>query len=115
TKTKAADYGHIKWIEDLVPRAMWSQEPISYDKYALWGTFHWGHKPQQFYEFAFNRESTRDAYSKRRIIAVTELQIIEWNNYKHLDWITVRRDDDKLYKFKEGLTSSPNSDLTLKA
>nr|GEW89203.1 hypothetical protein [Tanacetum cinerariifolium] len=37
TKTKAADYGHIKWIEDL-----------------------------------------------------------------NLDWITVRRDDDKLYKFKEG-------------
>nr|GEX97617.1 hypothetical protein [Tanacetum cinerariifolium] len=37
TKTKAADYGHIKWIEDLVPRIMWSQEPISYDKYALWG------------------------------------------------------------------------------
>nr|GFA98299.1 reverse transcriptase domain-containing protein [Tanacetum cinerariifolium] len=23
-------------------------------------------------------------------------------NYKHLDWITVRRDDDKLYKFKGG-------------
>nr|GEU80331.1 hypothetical protein [Tanacetum cinerariifolium] len=36
TKTKAADYGHIKWIEDLVPRTMWSQEPIGYDKYALW-------------------------------------------------------------------------------
>nr|GEW29330.1 hypothetical protein [Tanacetum cinerariifolium] len=46
TKIKAADYGHIKWIEDLVPRTMWSQEP-------------------------------------------------------HLDWITVRKDDDKLYKFKE--------------
>nr|GFD18276.1 hypothetical protein [Tanacetum cinerariifolium] len=40
--------------------------------------------------------------SKRRIIAVTELKIIEWYNYKHLDWITVGRDDDKLYKFKEG-------------
>nr|GEW59518.1 hypothetical protein [Tanacetum cinerariifolium] len=26
TKTKAANYGHIKWIEDLVPRTMWSQE-----------------------------------------------------------------------------------------
>nr|GEY61307.1 hypothetical protein [Tanacetum cinerariifolium] len=38
---------------------------------------------------------------KRRIIVVIELQIIEWHNYKHLDWITVRRDDDKLYKFKE--------------
>ncbi|GKC55798.1 hypothetical protein Tco_1083396, partial [Tanacetum coccineum] len=45
TKTKAADYGHIKWIEDL---------------------------------------------------------IVKWHNYKHLDWITVRRDDDKLYKFKKG-------------
>nr|GEV47142.1 hypothetical protein [Tanacetum cinerariifolium] len=47
-------------------------------------------------------ESARDVYSKRRIIAVTELKIVEWHNYKHLDWITVRRDDDKLYKFKEG-------------
>nr|GEV35169.1 retrovirus-related Pol polyprotein from transposon TNT 1-94 [Tanacetum cinerariifolium] len=44
TKTKVADYGHIKWIEDLVPRTI----------------------------------------------------------YKHLDWITIRRDDDKLYNFKEG-------------
>nr|GEY23821.1 hypothetical protein [Tanacetum cinerariifolium] len=72
TKTKAADYGHIKWIEDF------------------------------FYGFTVNRESVRDVYSKRRIIIVTELKIVEWHNYKHLDWITVRRDDDKLYKFKEG-------------
>ncbi|GJZ53041.1 hypothetical protein Tco_0607926 [Tanacetum coccineum] len=77
TKTKAADYGHIKWIEDL------------------------GRKRQQFYGFAANRESARDVYSKRIIIAVTKLQIVEWYNYKHLDWITVRRDDDKLYTFKE--------------
>nr|GEY11766.1 hypothetical protein [Tanacetum cinerariifolium] len=47
-------------------------------------------------------ESARDVYSKQRIIAVTELKIVEWYIYKHLDWITVRRDDDKLYKFKEG-------------
>ncbi|GJW45223.1 reverse transcriptase domain-containing protein [Tanacetum coccineum] len=73
TKTKATDYGHIKWIEDLVPNRMWSQV-----------------------------ESARDVYSKCRIIAVTKLQIVQWRNYKHLDWITVRRDDDKLYKFKEG-------------
>nr|GFD52819.1 hypothetical protein [Tanacetum cinerariifolium] len=33
---------------------------------------------------------------------ITELKIVEWHNYKHLDWIMVRRDDDKLYKFKEG-------------
>nr|GFA89683.1 hypothetical protein [Tanacetum cinerariifolium] len=49
-----------------------------------------------------NRESALDVYSKRRIIAVTELKIVEWHNYKHLDWISVRRDDDKIYKFKEG-------------
>nr|GEU39089.1 hypothetical protein [Tanacetum cinerariifolium] len=78
TKTKAANYRHIKWIEDLVPWIMWIQEPVGYNKHALWGISHWG------------------------IIAVTELKILEWHNYKHLDWIIVRRDDDKLYKFKEG-------------
>nr|GEU83446.1 hypothetical protein [Tanacetum cinerariifolium] len=57
TKTKVANYGHIKWIEDLVPRIMWSQEPISYDKYALWGISHWGRKRQQFNGFVVNRES----------------------------------------------------------
>nr|GEU79677.1 retrovirus-related Pol polyprotein from transposon TNT 1-94 [Tanacetum cinerariifolium] len=136
TKIKAADYGHIKWIEDSVPRTMWIREPIGYDKHALWGISHWGRKlnsftillstgkvpqtariqlmsprqwqqitgrkRQQFYDFAVNRESALDVYSKHRIIAVTELKIVKWHNYKHLDWITVRRDDDKLYKFKEG-------------
>nr|GEX66153.1 zinc finger, CCHC-type [Tanacetum cinerariifolium] len=38
------DYRHIKWIEDLVPRNMWIQEPIDYDKHALWGVSHWGRK-----------------------------------------------------------------------
>nr|GFD53342.1 hypothetical protein [Tanacetum cinerariifolium] len=73
TKTKAVDYVHIKWIEDLVPRTMWIQEPVGYDKHALWGISHWGHKRQQFYGFAVNRESARDVYSKCRIIAVTKL------------------------------------------
>nr|GFB61481.1 hypothetical protein [Tanacetum cinerariifolium] len=72
TKMKAADYGHIKWIEDL------------------------------FYGYAVNRESALDVYFKRRIIAVTELKIMEWHDYKHLDWISVHRDDDQIYKFKEG-------------
>ncbi|GJT06859.1 hypothetical protein Tco_0841321 [Tanacetum coccineum] len=68
TKTKAADYGHIKWIEDLVPNTIWSEVPVNYDKHALWGISHWGRKRQQFYGFAANRESARDVYSKRRII-----------------------------------------------
>nr|GEU53970.1 hypothetical protein [Tanacetum cinerariifolium] len=96
------DYGHIKWIEDLVPRAMWIQQPIDYNRYALWGVSHWGRKRQQFYGYAVNQESALDVYSKRRIIAVTELKIVEWHDYKHLDWISVRRDDDQIYKFKEG-------------
>nr|GFA73231.1 hypothetical protein [Tanacetum cinerariifolium] len=87
TKTKAADYGHIKWIEDLVPRAMWIQQPIDYNRHALWGVSHWGRKRHQFYGYAVNRESALDVYSKRRIIAVTELKIVEWHDYKHLDWI----------------------------
>nr|GFB32475.1 hypothetical protein [Tanacetum cinerariifolium] len=93
---------HIKWIEDLVPREMWIQQPIDYNKYALWGVSHWGRKRKQFYGYVVNRESARDVYSKWRIIAVTELQIMEWHDYKHLDWISVRRDDDQIYKFKEG-------------
>nr|GEU32394.1 hypothetical protein [Tanacetum cinerariifolium] len=89
-------------IEDLVPRTIWIEEPIGYDKHALWGVSHWGRKRQQFYGFAVNQESARDVYSKRRIITITKLKIVEWHSYKHLDWITVRRDDDKLYKFQEG-------------
>ncbi|GJV69931.1 hypothetical protein Tco_1485440 [Tanacetum coccineum] len=42
TKTKATDYGHIKWIEDLVPNTMWNQVPIDYAKHALWGISDWG-------------------------------------------------------------------------
>nr|GEX94325.1 hypothetical protein [Tanacetum cinerariifolium] len=87
TKKKAADYGHIKWIEDLVPRAMWIQEP-NYDRHAIWGVSQWGWRRQQFYGFAVNWESALDVYSKRRIIAVTELKIMEWHDYKHLDWIS---------------------------
>nr|GFC76929.1 hypothetical protein [Tanacetum cinerariifolium] len=51
--------------------------PEDYNKHALWGVSHWGRKRKQFYGYAVNRESARDVYSKRRIIAVTELQIIE--------------------------------------
>nr|GFB87418.1 hypothetical protein [Tanacetum cinerariifolium] len=30
------------------------------------------------------------------------LNIMEWYDYKHLDWISVRRDNDQIYRFKEG-------------
>nr|GEX87076.1 reverse transcriptase domain-containing protein [Tanacetum cinerariifolium] len=74
---------------DLVLRTMWIQEPINYDKHAIWGVSHSRRKRQQFYGFAVNRESALDVYSKRRIIAVIDLKIVEWHNYKHLDWISL--------------------------
>ncbi|GKE01613.1 hypothetical protein Tco_1389596, partial [Tanacetum coccineum] len=40
TKTKAADYGHVKWIEDKIPRSTWSEVQVVYDKHAYWGTYH---------------------------------------------------------------------------
>ncbi|GJX30151.1 hypothetical protein Tco_0238230 [Tanacetum coccineum] len=70
-KTKAADYGHIKWIEYLVSNTMW-------------------------------RNPLMMSTPEKRIIAIKQLKIVKWNNYKYLDWITVRRDDDKLYTFKKG-------------
>nr|GEY62977.1 hypothetical protein [Tanacetum cinerariifolium] len=78
TKTKAADLGTSSGLKT------------------------WGRKRQQFYRFAVNQESALDVYSKRRIIAVTDFKIVEWHNYKHLDWISVHHDNGKIYKFKEG-------------
>ncbi|GJX38448.1 retrovirus-related pol polyprotein from transposon TNT 1-94, partial [Tanacetum coccineum] len=69
-----------------------------------------GKKQRQFYAFAATRESAHDVYSKRRIIAVTKVEIVKWQNYKHLDWITVRRDDDILYKFKEEMSKEKEID-----
>nr|GFA10235.1 hypothetical protein [Tanacetum cinerariifolium] len=67
---------------------------------------------EEFYGYAVNREAL-DVYSKRRILAVTELKIVEWHDYKHLDWILVRRDDDQIYKFKEGDFKRRVEDLQL--
>ncbi|GJW89271.1 copia protein, partial [Tanacetum coccineum] len=47
-------------------------------------------------------ETSKDVYSKHKIIVVTSLKIMEFFGYIHLEEITVRRQDDKLYKFREG-------------
>nr|GEZ14082.1 hypothetical protein [Tanacetum cinerariifolium] len=88
--------------QSLIPDNRGRREPLNNDKHALWEVSHWGRKRQQFYGFAINRESALDVFSKKRIIAVTDLKIVEWHNYKNLDWISVHCDDDKIYKFKEG-------------
>nr|GEW94810.1 hypothetical protein [Tanacetum cinerariifolium] len=53
-------------------------------------------------EYLRGGASSHKYTTSRRIISVTDLKIVKWHSYKHLDWITVRRDDEKLYKFKEG-------------
>ncbi|GJT31984.1 hypothetical protein Tco_0922403 [Tanacetum coccineum] len=99
TKTKAADYGHVKWIEDKVPRSIWSPEQVIYDKHAYWGTYHWRPKRQRFYGYTTNMEISKDVYSRHMIIAITSFKIMEFFGYKHLEEITVRRQDDQLYRF----------------
>ncbi|GJX37975.1 hypothetical protein Tco_0251278 [Tanacetum coccineum] len=74
TKTKAADYGHIKWIEDLVPNTIWSKCRSTYGQACTMRIFI-GETTSKIHGFAANRESAHDVYSKH---------------------------DDKLYTFKEG-------------
>ncbi|GJS11600.1 hypothetical protein Tco_0368396 [Tanacetum coccineum] len=68
TKTKAVDYGQVKWIEDQIPRTTWNV----------------------------------DVYSRHKIIAVISLKIMKFFGYSHLEEIMVHRQDDVLYKFREG-------------
>ncbi|GJT10765.1 hypothetical protein Tco_0857807 [Tanacetum coccineum] len=68
TKIKAATY-EIKLIEDLVQN-VWSLVKVIYDKHTYWGTSHWGPKRQLFYGFAANMSSSREVYSRKRIIVI---------------------------------------------
>nr|GEV46930.1 hypothetical protein [Tanacetum cinerariifolium] len=61
-----------------------------------------GPKCQSFYGYASNMTSSKDVYSKRRVIAVTRLKIMKKCDYGHLKEIEVRRDDQKQHTFKEG-------------
>ncbi|GJS66287.1 hypothetical protein Tco_0680851 [Tanacetum coccineum] len=81
------------------------QVPVSYDKHASRKISSGGGENDIIYGFAINGESARDVYSKRRIIAVIMIEIVEWNNYKHLDWFSIRRDDGQAYKFKEEIST----------
>nr|GEX82191.1 putative reverse transcriptase domain, ribonuclease H-like domain, aspartic peptidase domain protein [Tanacetum cinerariifolium] len=46
--------------------------------------------------------SKHDVYSTKRIIAVTKVKVMKSYNYGYLEEIEVRREDQHLYKFKEG-------------
>ncbi|GJR16954.1 hypothetical protein Tco_0965481 [Tanacetum coccineum] len=101
TKTKAARYDNIEGIEDMVLE-LWSPVKVAYDKFAMWGISYWGPKRQNFYDYASNRESKHDVFSRKRIIAVTHVKVMKWYGYGYLEEIIVRREDQSLHKFKEG-------------
>nr|GEW11066.1 hypothetical protein [Tanacetum cinerariifolium] len=75
---------------------------VAYKKHVVWGTYHWGPKRQRFYAYACHWKSLHDVYSKRRIIAVISVKVMRWYDYGYLEKIVVRRDDNVLYKIKEG-------------
>nr|GEV91827.1 hypothetical protein [Tanacetum cinerariifolium] len=95
TKTKAADYRIIKWIEDLVPRTIWIREPIDYDKHALWGVPHWGRKRKLSNltveeRFAFN--ASLRMFTRRIVIQRSDKIILD--SYRETFILKRRRDDD---------------------
>nr|GEY08864.1 hypothetical protein [Tanacetum cinerariifolium] len=112
--------------EELISAVMNNIDELNEDEcFEPWrgdfdGISHWGRKRQQFYGFAVNWESALDVYSKRRIIAVTDLKIVEWHSYKHLDWISRRVEDLQLgvesYQKRLNLTKPDTyqSDLKLR-
>ncbi|GJY91761.1 hypothetical protein Tco_0507543 [Tanacetum coccineum] len=99
TKTKAAQYD-LPGIEDMV-RNIWSPVKVAYDKHALWGISHWRDQRKTFYGYARGLESTHDVYSTKRILAVTQVEVMRKHGYGYLREIEVRRADNNLYTFKE--------------
>nr|GEU34397.1 hypothetical protein [Tanacetum cinerariifolium] len=98
TKTKAATFD-LKWIEDSIPK-LWSFVQVKYDQHAYLGTSHW--VPNAKASTGSNMTSSKDDYSRRRIIAVTRFKIMKKYDYDQLEEIEVRRDDQKLYTYREG-------------
>nr|GEZ98065.1 hypothetical protein [Tanacetum cinerariifolium] len=98
-KTLPSTYGSIQpWISNLAKQA---DSRASFNE--LMDT------PVDLLAFLMNRLNV-DTLTPKMLAGLTyELMkgsckslIVEWHDYKHLDWITMHRDDDKLYKFKEG-------------
>nr|GEU52887.1 uncharacterized mitochondrial protein AtMg00810-like [Tanacetum cinerariifolium] len=67
------DLEYLKGIEDMVP---WFWSPVKVSKH--------------------------DVFSTKRIIAITHVKVMKWYDYGYLEKIIVQREDQKLYKFKEG-------------
>ncbi|GJY26592.1 retrovirus-related pol polyprotein from transposon TNT 1-94 [Tanacetum coccineum] len=100
TKINVAQYD-LPGIEDMVPN-IWVPVKVAYDKHALWGISHWRKQRKTFYGYARGLQSIHDVYSMKRILAVTQVEVMRKHEYGYLKEIVVRRADNGLYRFKEG-------------
>ncbi|GJU82431.1 hypothetical protein Tco_1284796 [Tanacetum coccineum] len=98
--TKATQYD-LPDIEDMVLN-IWSPVKVAYDKHALWGISHWREQRKTFYGYARGLQSTHDVSSTKRILVVTQVEVMRKHGYGYLKEIVVRRADNDLYRFKEG-------------
>ncbi|GJX71888.1 hypothetical protein Tco_0309059 [Tanacetum coccineum] len=100
-------YEELDWenpengIEDMVPKT-WVPVKVAYDKHALWGISHWREQRKTFYGYAQGLESRHDVYSTKRILAVTQVEVMRKHGCGYLKEFVVRRADNDLYRFKEG-------------
>nr|GEZ78198.1 hypothetical protein [Tanacetum cinerariifolium] len=81
---------------------IWSPVKVAYDKHVLWGISHWRDQCKTFYGYARGLESTHDVYSTKRIMEVTQVEVMRKHGYGYLREIEVRRADNDLNTFKEG-------------
>nr|GEY31884.1 hypothetical protein [Tanacetum cinerariifolium] len=79
TKTKAAKYDTIEGIEDMVPSL-------------------------RILVKASNRESKREVFSIKRIIAVTHVKVMKWYDYGYVEEIIVRREINRSTSSKKMFT-----------
>ncbi|GKC12560.1 hypothetical protein Tco_1009342 [Tanacetum coccineum] len=100
TKTKVAQYD-LLGIEDMVQN-IWVPVKVTYDKHALWRISHWREQCKSFYVYARGLQSRHDVYFMKRILAITQVEVIRKHGYGYLKEIVVRRTDNDLYRFKEG-------------
>ncbi|GKD00529.1 hypothetical protein Tco_1170803 [Tanacetum coccineum] len=98
-KIKAAQYD-LLGIEDMVPN-IWVLVKVAYDKHALWGISHWREQRKTFYAYARGLKSRHDVYFMKRILAVTQVEVMWKHGYGYLQEIMVKRADNDLYRFKE--------------
>ncbi|GJX99676.1 hypothetical protein Tco_0356695 [Tanacetum coccineum] len=99
TKSKAARY-ELKGIEDMVPN-LWSTVKFVYDRSALFGISYWRTKRHNLYSYITKMVSKYDVYSTKRILSIISVKVNEWYKYGYLEEIIVKREDQKLYTFKE--------------